>query len=67
MLALKHPLAGYPRSRFTIAVIPGLVTLLVVATACSSGQRLLDSRRWVEHSHTVIDISQRLTRGDVER
>jgi len=63
MLALKHSPAGHPRFRLTIAVVPGLVTLLVVATALFISQRLLESRRWVEHSHTVIDLSQRLTLG----
>jgi signal transduction histidine kinase len=63
MLALQQPPPGYPRRRFTIAVIPGLVTLLVVGVALCINQRLIESRRGVDHSHTVIDISQRLLVG----
>lgn len=58
-----HPLAIFPRRRLTIAVIPGLVTLLVIGAALLISRRLLDSRKWVEHTHTVIEAAQRLLVG----
>ena len=59
----QHPLAIFSRRRLTIAVIPGLVTLLVVAAALFMSRRMLETRRWVEHTHTVIDVSERLMVG----
>jgi len=43
------------RRRLTVAIVPGLVTLLVVTIAFLSILRLRESRRWIEHTHRVHD------------
>jgi signal transduction histidine kinase len=44
----------------TIAIIPGLVTLLVVAMTYAAIVNSRDSRKWVEHTHKVQNTTEQL-------
>jgi signal transduction histidine kinase len=46
--------------RFTIAIVPGIVTLIVVATTLASILNLRESRRWIEHTRQVQFASSEL-------
>jgi signal transduction histidine kinase len=49
-----------PRRPLTIAIVPGIVTLLVVAMTFGAIVNLRDSRNWLEHTHSVRSTSEQL-------
>jgi signal transduction histidine kinase len=49
-----------PRRPLTIAIVPGLATLVVVALTFAAIVNLRDSRRWVEHTHKVQTTTEQL-------